>query len=90
MPKEVTNDLLYEILKSIQAQVSVLREDTEMLKTRASSHERRLGEVHSAIGELHSAMGGQNERLDRMEFQIRQIQSRMDTFEAFSGGDSVQ
>jgi hypothetical protein len=44
---EVTNELLYEVLKSVQAQVALLRDDMENVKARLTSIDTRLGLVHT-------------------------------------------
>lgn len=80
--ERISNELLYEVLKSIQAQVSVTREDVEMIKLRTSSIEKRTGDILSDIG-------GQNTRLDRMELNLRQLEARMSTHEAFTNGEAL-
>jgi hypothetical protein len=42
VPDVVTNELLYEVLKSVQAQLAVIREDVGGIKTRLTSIENRL------------------------------------------------
>jgi len=36
---EITPELMYEVLKSIQAQVSIVREDVGSIKTRLNLHD---------------------------------------------------
>src|SRR4051794_33735449 len=67
---EVTNELIYEVLKSIQAQVAVFREDTEHIKPRLSSIEHRLGLVHTD-------MATQGLRLDRIESRLSRVENRL-------------
>jgi hypothetical protein len=43
----VTNELMYEVLKSIQAQVALVREDVDSIKVRLTSVDTRLGLVHT-------------------------------------------
>ena len=44
---EVTNDLIYEVLKAIQAQVALLRDDMDNVKARLTSIDTRLGLAHT-------------------------------------------
>jgi tetrahydromethanopterin S-methyltransferase subunit G len=44
---DVTNDLIYEVLKSVQAQVVLLRDDMNNVKARLTSIDTRLGLVHT-------------------------------------------
>jgi hypothetical protein len=37
MAEPVTNELIYQVLKSVQAQVAVIREDVGSLKVRATT-----------------------------------------------------
>ena len=46
-PQPVTNELIYEVLKSVQAQGAVLREDMDAVKSRLTSIDTRLGVVHT-------------------------------------------
>ena len=53
MVAEITNELIYEVLKSVQAQVAIIREDMESLKTRLTTQDGRLSQMLSAIAGLH-------------------------------------
>jgi hypothetical protein len=70
MPDVVTNELLYEVLKSIQAQIAIAREDVDAIKTRLSSIDTRLGLVHTD-------MANQAVRLDRIESRLNQVEIRL-------------
>jgi len=67
---EVTNELIYEVLKSVQAQVALLRDDMDNVKARLTSIDTRLGLVHTD-------MAHQSERLDRLEFRISRVETRL-------------
>ncbi len=43
----VSNELIYEVVKSIQQQISIVREDLEQMKPRLLSIEQRLSRVHT-------------------------------------------
>lgn len=67
---EITNDLIYEILKSIQSQVAIVREDMDSVKVRLSSIDTRLGIVHTDIA-------NQSERIDRLESRLGRVEVRL-------------
>jgi hypothetical protein len=48
MPKTVTNELIYEVLKNIQERLGTLSDDMGGVKTRLTSIDTRLGLVHMA------------------------------------------
>jgi polyhydroxyalkanoate synthesis regulator phasin len=70
MAAPVTNDLIYEVLKSVQAQIAIVREDMEHIKPRLSSIEHRLGLVHTD-------MANQAVRLDRIESRMARVENRL-------------
>jgi hypothetical protein len=45
MASTITSELIYEVLKSIQAQVALTREDIASIKARLTSLDTRLGAV---------------------------------------------
>jgi len=55
MAEPVTNELMYEILKSIQAQVAITREDMEDSKSRFSSAERQIASVDTRLAMLRKS-----------------------------------
>jgi hypothetical protein len=64
----VTNELMYEVLKSIQAQVALVREDVDSIKARLISVDTRLGLVHTD-------MANQSTRLDRLESRMGRVEA---------------
>jgi hypothetical protein len=60
---EITDQLIYEILKSVQAQVAIIREDVSSIKARVTSIDTRLGLVHTDMAHLC-------DRMDRLESHI--------------------
>jgi tetrahydromethanopterin S-methyltransferase subunit G len=69
-PDNITNELIYEVLKSIQAQGAVVREHMEHIKPRLSSIDHRLGLVHTE-------MATQGLRLDRIESRLTRVENRL-------------
>jgi hypothetical protein len=45
MAETITNELIYEVLKSIQTQMALVREDIASIKARLTSLDSRLGLV---------------------------------------------
>lgn len=70
MTKAITNELIYEVLKSIQSQVAVTREDVGSIKARLTSLDTRLGVVHTDMALL-------SDRLDRLEGQMGRVEMRL-------------
>jgi hypothetical protein len=71
MPENVTNELIYEVLKAVQAQVGLLRDDMDSVKARLTSIDSRLGLVHTD-------MAHQSLRLDRIELRVGRIETRLE------------
>jgi len=70
MPDRVTNELLYEILRAVQGDVALLRDDMANVKSRLTSVDTRLGLVHTD-------MAHQSERLDRLEGRLGRVETRL-------------
>jgi len=66
----ITNELMYEVLKSTQAQVSIMWEDLQNIKARLSSVDTRL-----AI--LHGGIATQSDRIDRVESRLGHVETRL-------------
>jgi len=50
---EITNEFMYETLKSIQAQVAIVREDVDSMKTRLTAQDSRLSQMLGAIAGVY-------------------------------------
>jgi tetrahydromethanopterin S-methyltransferase subunit G len=75
MPKAVTNQLIYEVLKNIQERVVYISDDVNGLKTRLTSIDTRLGLVHTDPAHL-------SDRLDRLETRMQRVETRLDLNDA--------
>jgi polyhydroxyalkanoate synthesis regulator phasin len=73
--RAITNELMYEVLKSIQTQVALVRENVDSIKARLTSVDTRLGLVHTD-------MANQAERLDRLESRMARVESRLNLTDA--------
>jgi hypothetical protein len=74
---EVTNDLIYEILKWIQSEVSGLRDDVREMKVRMFAlDERQIALTHSLmatqtdIANIYSKASRSDRRLERIERRL--------------------
>jgi len=73
--RAVTNELMFEVLKSVQAHVALIREDVDSIKARLTSIDTRLGLVHTD-------MANQSERLDRLESRMARVETRLNLSDA--------
>lgn len=74
---QVTNDLMYEVLKSIQAQIAIVGEDVGSVKTRLTAQDSRLSQVLSAIAGLHGDLAEVSGRMDRLESRLGRVETRL-------------
>lgn len=72
MSDDITNESLYKVLKSVQAQVSIIREDMSNIKARISGFDSRLATLHQDMA-LHS------DRIDRVESRLKEIENKFGT-----------
>ena len=70
MPDTITNELIYEVLKTIQGGVSLLREDMASVKTRLTSLDSRVALIHGDLAELSG-------RMDRLEVRQARVETRL-------------
>jgi predicted nucleic acid-binding Zn-ribbon protein len=74
MRGEVTNEPIFELLKSIQATLVRHSDDLRELKT-------RMGILESQIGTLSVQYASLSNRIDRMEERLDRIERRLDLVE---------
>jgi hypothetical protein len=79
---EITNQLMYEVLKSVQAQVAIIREDMDSIKMRLTSQDSRLGHILHAIGDLHTDIAEVSGRMDRLESRLGRVETRLELHDA--------
>ena len=71
MAEQVTNELLYEVLKKLQAEMAEMRFDISDLKARASSQDEHLGNIILSLS-------GLNRRMDRFDERLGRVERRLD------------
>ena len=74
---EITNELMYGVLKSIQAQVAIVREDVDSMKTRLTAQDGRLSQILGAIAGLHGDLAEVSGRMDRIESRMGRVETRL-------------
>jgi len=79
---EITNELIYEVLKSIQAQVGIVREDVDSIKTRLTTLDGRHGQMLSAMAGLHGDLAEVSGRMDRLESRMGRVENRLNLSDA--------
>ncbi len=67
---EVTNELIYSVLQTMQSDIAELKFDVRDLKVRMTLVEEHMG--HSIIG-----ISGINARLDRLNDRVERIEMRI-------------
>lgn len=77
VPNPITNELICEVLKAVQAQVAILREDMDSVKTRLTSQDTRLSLIHRGLADLHGDLAELSARMDRLESRLGRIEPRL-------------
>ncbi len=75
MDEKITNELLYEVLKSLQKGQSDLRQ--EMLDTKF-----RIGSLESAMVGISNTLVHHTSLFDRLELRLQTIEKRLDLVDA--------
>lgn len=71
---EVTQELIYELLKRMQADIGLLRDGMREVKTRLTSLETQVALLR---GDFATPSG----RVDRLELRVERIERRLDLVE---------
>ena len=77
MPENVTNELLYEGLASVQAQVAIIRGDLASLKVRTPSQDRLLSRIEAGFADIHGDFAELAGRMDRLESRMERVENRL-------------
>ncbi len=81
MPEAVTNELIYEVLKSVQAQVAIIREDVASLKVRITSQDRILSRIEGGFADIHADFAELSGRMDRLESRMERVETRLNIYD---------
>lgn len=66
----VTNDLLYEVLKAVQRDTTVLRNDVTDLKSQMTSVRGHLIAIEHDVANIYARLGDHDDRLERIETRL--------------------
>ena len=75
----MTSELMLEILKSLQGQLALLRDDMGSIKGRLTSMDARM-DARLAI--VHTDFAATTERLDSIETRLERIETRLGLIDA--------
>ena len=75
MTENVTNELIFSVLQTMQSDMAEMKFDIRDLKTRMTMVEEHMGSSIIAIS-------GVNNRLDRISDRVERIEKRLDLSEA--------
>ncbi len=67
---EITNDLIYEVLKNFQESMGLMRGDVDNIKTRLTSIDTKIGLVHTDMAHL-------SDRMDKIELRMGRVETRL-------------
>ena len=70
-----SDDLVLEILKNVQANVALLRDDMASVKAGITSMRTEMAGMHTELAGLHVDIAGQSGRLDRIEKRLGLIEA---------------
>jgi hypothetical protein len=82
MPEAVTNELIYEVLKSVKAQVSIIREDLNSVKVRLTSQDRILSRIEAGFADMHGDFAELGGRMDRLDSRMERVETRLNLNDA--------
>lgn len=67
---EVTNELMYELLKRMQADLTDVKDGVRELKLEVNAMRGTLVSVHQDIHNIYGILSGQSDRLARIERRL--------------------
>lgn len=79
---EINNQLIYEVLKSVQAQVAIIREDIDSMKGRLTALDGRFSQMLTAVAGLHGDLAEVSGRMDRLESRMGRVENRLNLSDA--------
>ena len=77
MAETVTSEVIYEILKQLQAGQTEIKSDLRDIKGRQTSQDNKLGLIHGELAALHIDLVGLSGRMDRLENRMERVDIRL-------------
>ena len=65
-----TNDLIYDVLKAVQRDLSFVRMDVSDLKQQMNSVRGHLLAIEQDVGNIYSLLGHLEDRVERVEIRL--------------------
>lgn len=72
---EVTNELIYEVLKLVQLDCAETRETAQRLERRVSALEDNMNTMSKSISGIHADITTLNERTGRIERRLNMVET---------------
>jgi hypothetical protein len=78
---EISGDLIYEMLKRIQSDISGLKDGQRELKAEVAAMRGTMISIHQDIHNIYGVLARHDERLDRIErrLELREMSERGQT-----------
>lgn len=73
---EVTNELIYSILQTMQADIADLKFDVRDLKARMTLVEEHMGHSIIAISGINARLDRLNDRMERIEMRVGLVEDK--------------
>jgi hypothetical protein len=75
---EVTNELMFEVLKAVQQDVRALKDGQNEVRNEIVAVRLNLVSVHQDLNNIYGILGRHEERLDRIErrLELRELAER--------------
>ncbi|MGD9915151.1 MAG: hypothetical protein AB7S80_13805 [Rhizobiaceae bacterium] len=67
---EVTNELMYDVLRSVQHDLRMLKDGPNEIRNEIVSMSLNLVTVHQDLNNIYGMLGRHDERLDRIERRL--------------------
>jgi hypothetical protein len=67
---EITNELMYDVLKALRAEVGELREGQREIRTELQAVRGHVAATQTDVGNIYSILARQDIRLDRIERRL--------------------
>ncbi len=67
---EITNELIYEVLKTVQRDGAVVRTDVSDLKHQMTSVRGHLFAIEQDVGNIYNRLGHLEDRVERVEVRL--------------------
>ncbi len=80
---EVTNELMYELLKKLHTEIGALRQGQSDIRTELGAMRGTMVSIHQDLHNIYGVLARHENRLDRIEhrLELRELQEAQASFE---------